>query len=469
MNGSGCSNSWAPSSVPVWQHPAAQQFQEPLSNSRSSWSPIQSTSSSPAPPAVYSQGSNDEAWNLWLKMGEQQKQPPSPASAYGAAAQAAGFGQHASSSRGQYTSSTQVPPRDHNAITNGAPWTQPNTYGWNFPNGGQVPPAGNSNYVQVPPPQQVATRWTPPGGIAQPNGSPGMLQPNAGWTQPLPPPAGQWAPGNQAPQSAWQAPVGPGAQQVPSSNQTPTLNLSTSATQPGTQPPAQGDFIGGFMNWLGQMPNPFNQGQSAPQGFNGQGAFGAPQGTISGPRTGPPPALSSMFPQGMPNLADLQKAASNFSIPDMTPTDPNNPLSSPMASWAAGAIGSWVAQQMKSSNPFELGSAMPPSMPAPSSLPNLYPTDLKLEAKGEQPPNLASQNIMDSELADSLLSTNSFPTGRSGNSQSYSSRPTSFRGPLGIPVPGMLGNVLANRRNKFAINYLLNRSLKGSGFGIRLR
>jgi hypothetical protein len=441
FNGSGSipgpSSSWAPNSVPAWQHPAAQKFQEPLSNSRSSWNPIQSSSlSSSAPPAVYHQGSNDEAWNLWLKMAEQQKQPSAPAPEYGAAAQIAGFGQRPNTlhnqhmAPGQHTSSTQVPPHDHNAITNGAQWSQSNiNSGWSSPNGAQMPLGGNADYVPVPPPQQVAGQWTPPaGGWSQPNGFPQA-------TQPVPTPAGQ-----------------------------PTFNLSTSATQPGTPTPAQADFVGGFMNWLGQMPNPFNQGQSAPQGFNGapQGAY--PQGNNA------PPALSSIFQQGMPNLVDLQKAASSFSIPDMTPTDPNNPLSSPMASYVAGAIGSWVTQQMKSSPPFQLGSAFPPSMPAASSLPSLFPTDLKLEAKGESAANPESQNILDSELADSLLSSNSFPAGDSNSrSQSYSSRPTSFRGPLGIPVPGMLGNALASQRNKFAVNYLLNRSLRGSGFGIRLR
>lgn len=378
---SGTADSWAPPSVPTWQHPAAQQFNEPLSNSRSAWQPMQSGSSAgQAPPSVQDPGTNDEAWNLWLNMAQQQKQPSSPSPAYGAAAQIAGFGQQPAP--GQNTNSTQPAPGDRNAITNGAGWTQSNIYsGWNTQASRPMPSGGNADYVPVPPPQQVA-------------GQMGTSQ----------------------------------------------------------QPAPQGDFIGGFMNWLGQMPNPFNQGPEAPQG------------------NGAPPVLSSIFPQGMPDLSGLQQAASSFSLPNITPSDPNNPLSSPMASYVAGAIGSWVWQQMRSSNPFQLGSAMPPAMPAASSLPNLFPTALKLEARGESAPQTSdSQNIMDSELADSLLSTNNFPASSSGGSQKYSSRPTTFRGPLGIPVPGLLGNALASQRNKFALNYLLNRSLKGSGFGIRLR
>src|SRR5262249_53268651 len=144
------------------------------------------------------------------------------------------------------------------------------------------------------------------------------------------------------------------------------LTQPAAVAQPTANP---NDFIGGFMNWLGQMPNPFNQGQS-----------NSAQNQQPGDA---PPALSSIFQNGFPNLSDLQSGNSaplNFSIPGLAPADPNNPLSSPVATWVVGEIGNWINQQMKSSNPFQVGSAVPSRMPASeTSLPSLFPTELKQE------------------------------------------------------------------------------------------
>lgn len=449
-------DSWSPPSVPAWSHPASQQFHEPLSNSRSSWNPIQSTPSSAAPQAVYQPPSNDDAWNLWMKMADRQKQPETPIPEYGAAARLAGFGRGLNTPPGQ--NSTGYQPRPVSGGSDG-PGGQSGQFVATPGQLSSVQPADNSDFVPVPPPRQVAAgQWAPPSngwGSTSAQVSAGWIQrlppqttlgtPN--WTQPLPaqgtptwtpPQVGQWSPGGQVQQAAWQAP-GQGVQQVPSNNspgnQTPSFSLGASATPPGAQTP-QGDIFGGFMTWLGQMPNPFNQGQTAQAG--------------------------------------LQQAASSFRLPDMTATVPNNPLSSPMASMVAGAIGSWVTQQVRTNNPFQVGSSpsnsiIQPSMPSPSSLPSLFPTELRMEAKGVSKPSSEGESILDSQLANSLLSPNQFPKGSNSSSQRFSSRPTSFRGPLGIPVPGLLGNALASQRNKFAVNYLLNRSLRGSGFGIRLR
>lgn len=442
---SGCAHngidSLSPHSVPAWSHPASRQFHEPLSNSRSCWNPIQSTSSSPAPQAVYQQGSNDDAWNLWLNMADHRKQPASQFPEYGAAARIAGFGRGVNTRPGQDSAGVTRPVSGQEQYA-GAPAEKPGQFVGTPGQLSSSPPGDNADFVPVPPPQHVAAgQWALPSNgwgstSAQASASPLQeAQANPSWIQPMPTQAGRWVP---VPQAAWQAPIAQGVQQVPSNNspgnQTPSFNLGASAT-PTAQPP-QGDVFGGFMTWLGQMPNPFNQGQTAQAG--------------------------------------LQQAASSFRLPDMTPTDPNNPLSSPMASMVAGAIGSWVTQQVRANNPFQLGSSpsksiLQPSIPSPSSLPSLFPTELKMEAKGVSNSPSEEQSILDSQLADSLLSPNQFPKGSNSSSQRFSSRPTSFRGPLGIPIPGLLGNALASQRNKFAVNYLLNRSLRGSGFGIRLR